>query len=112
MIGETAVIGCDVTVFHQVTLGSVGWWHDQRRPQGSRRHPQVGDRVVIGANATLLGPITVGHDTVIGAQALVIRDVAPGCRVLAPVADAVPVPVRRGSRTGRPQHLAAAFPTW
>jgi serine O-acetyltransferase len=110
VIGETAVIGADVTVFHQVTLGSVGWWHDQQRPPGARRHPELGDRVVIGANATLLGPITVGHDTVIGAQALVIRDVGPGSRVLAPVAE--PSPAQRG-RAGRPQHLAAvAFPAW
>jgi serine O-acetyltransferase len=87
VIGETAVIGNNVTIFHQVTLGSVGWWHDSQRPDGSRRHPEVGDRVVIGANATLLGPITIGHDAVIGAQALVIKDVQSGCRVLAPIAE-------------------------
>jgi serine O-acetyltransferase len=88
VIGETAVIGDDVTVFHQVTLGSVGWWHDADRPEGAQRHPTVGNRVVIGANATVLGPVTVGDDSVVGAQALVIRDVPPGSRVLAPVADA------------------------
>lgn len=87
VIGESAVIGDDVTIFHQVTLGSVGWWHDRDRPDGARRHPEVGDRVVIGANATLLGPITVGHDAVVGAQALVVRDVPSGSRVLAPLAE-------------------------
>jgi serine O-acetyltransferase len=86
VIGETAVIGNDVTLFHQVTLGAVGWWHDQHRPAGERRHPELGDRVVIGANATLLGPITVGDDAAIGAQALVIKDVTAGSRVLAPPA--------------------------
>jgi serine O-acetyltransferase len=86
VIGETAVIGDDVTLFHQVTLGSTGWWNDRARPAGARRHPAVGDRVVIGAGATLLGPVTVGADAVIGAQALVIRDVPERARVLAPVA--------------------------
>ncbi|MER6195184.1 serine O-acetyltransferase EpsC [Streptomyces cyaneofuscatus] len=114
VIGETAVVGDDVTVFHQVTLGSVGWWHDEARPRDARRHPEVGDRVVIGANATLLGPITVGHDTVVGAQALVVRDVPSHSRVLAPVA-AVPrlrhTPQRphppRGTR-----EVSVLFPAW
>ncbi len=117
VIGETAEIGDDVTVFHQVTLGSVGWWHDQRRPAGTRRHPRIGDRVVIGANATLLGPITVGSDAVVGAQALVIHDVARGARVLAPVADPHRA-TRQRPATGRPQFrrlhptTEPAFPAW
>ncbi|MET2718312.1 serine O-acetyltransferase EpsC [Streptomyces harbinensis] len=123
VIGETAVIGDDVTIFHQVTLGSVGWWHDQERPEGSRRHPAVGDRVVIGANATVLGAVTVGSDAVIGAQALVIKDVPDGARVLAPTAEPRR---RRTERTARRPHPATtpaaparrdhgaptAFPTW
>ena len=126
VIGETAIIGNDVTIFHQVTLGSVGWWHDQQRPAGARRHPKVGDRVVIGTNATLLGPITVGHDTVVGAQALIIRDVASGSRVLAPTAEPHRVLRRRGGKpryqqlhapaalavAGRDKGSPAAFPTW
>ncbi|MHC5907215.1 serine O-acetyltransferase EpsC [Streptomyces sp. S6] len=110
VVGETAVIGDDVTIFHQVTLGSVGWWHDQERPAGSRRHPAVGDRVVIGANATLLGAITVGSDAVIGAQALVIRDVPDSARVLAPTAE----PQRRRPRRVLHQQgrTPVAFPVW
>jgi serine O-acetyltransferase len=112
VIGETAVIGDDVTVFHQVTLGSVGWWHDRKRPDGARRHPVVGDRVVLGANATVLGPVTIGADSVVGAQALVIDDVPAGSRVLAPVAE----PHRK--QGSRPHRLAALvgtpvdFPAW
>ena len=90
VIGETVVIGDDVTLFHQVTLGSVGWWHDAKRPETARRHPKVGNRVVIGANATLLGSITVGDDSLIGAQALVISDVPAFSRVLAPASTASP----------------------
>jgi serine O-acetyltransferase len=86
VIGETAVVGDDVTLFHQVTLGAVGWWRDNRRPAGSARHPQIGDGVVVGANATVLGPVCVGAMAVIGAQALVLDDVPPGARVLAPKA--------------------------
>lgn len=133
VIGETAVIGTDVTLFHQVTLGSTGWWHDRAGPDGGRRHPVVGDRVVIGANATVLGPVTVGDDCVIGAQALVIRDVPNGSRVLAPAsAPRRPTPPRPPAQaparppspsstrrdppdlpftTGAPPRTAA-FPNW
>lgn len=123
VIGETAIIGDDVTIFHQVTLGSVGWWHDAKRPEDSRRHPRIGDRVVIGANATVLGPVTVGADSVIGAQALVIKDVASGSRVLAPVADPHRVRPQRVSRprfqkhqyltvTTRDNGVPVTFPAW
>lgn len=84
VIGETAVVGDDVTIYHQVTLGAVGWWRDRHRPAGERRHPEVGDRVVLGVNATVLGPVRIGAGAVIGAQALVISDVPGGARVLAP----------------------------
>jgi serine O-acetyltransferase len=85
VIGETAVIGDDVTIYHQVTLGAVGWWTDNRRPD-RQRHPSIGDRVVIGTNATILGAVTIGDDAVIGAQALVTSDVPAGARVHGPVA--------------------------
>lgn len=92
VIGETAVVGDDVTLYHQVTLGAVGWWQDNRRPPGQRRHPVVGAGVVLGDNATVLGPITVGAGAVVGAQALVIRDVPAGARMLAPAARPAPAP--------------------
>ena len=86
VIGETAVVGDDVTIYHQVTLGAVGFRRDNLRPVGERRHPVVGAGVVLGANATVLGPVTVGDGAVIGAQALVIHDVPAGARALAPAA--------------------------
>jgi serine O-acetyltransferase len=67
VVGETAEIGDDVTLYHGVTLGGTTWRH-------VKRHPTVGDRVIIGAGATLLGPISVGADSVVGAGAVVIRD--------------------------------------
>ncbi|MDH6577348.1 serine acetyltransferase [Kitasatospora sp. MAP5-34] len=86
VIGETAVIGDDVSLFHQVTLGSLGWWNDRRREPGERRHPRLGNGVTVGAAATLLGPITIGDDALIGATALVMTDVPKGGRALAPQA--------------------------
>jgi serine O-acetyltransferase len=97
VIGEQAVIGDDVTIFHQVTLGAVGWWTDNHRPPGERRHPVVGDRVIIGCNASILGPVTIGDDAIVGAQALVTADVPPGARVYA--ATATPSRVRRSTAT-------------
>jgi len=87
VIGETAVIGDDVTIYHQVTLGAVGWWRDNHRAQGERRHPAVGNQVVLGANVTVLGPVTVGDGAVIGAQALVTSDIPAGAWALAPAAN-------------------------
>jgi serine O-acetyltransferase len=83
VIGETARIGDDVTMYHRVTLGGRGWWADGK---ASRRHPTVGDRVVLGVGATLLGPIHVGDDARVGAHCLVLRDVPAGARVRSPAA--------------------------
>ncbi|MFI1675619.1 serine O-acetyltransferase EpsC [Streptomyces sp. NPDC020607] len=104
VIGETVEIGDDVTIFHQVTLGAVGWWRDGRRVPGARRHPVVGDRVVLGANAIVLGPVTVGDDALIGAGSLVLGDVPPRARVTAPVA-AVAVPLSAAQRAESEQLL-------
>ncbi len=69
VIGETAVIGNNCTIYHNVTLGGRG------HAIGERRHPIIGDNVLVGAGAKLLGPITVGSDTNIGANAVVLHDV-------------------------------------
>ena len=71
VIGETAVVGNDVTLYHGVTLGGVTL-------KKEKRHPTVGDRVVVGSGAQVLGPISVGDGARIGANAVVIADVPPG----------------------------------
>lgn len=81
VIGETATIGDDVTIYHQVTLGAVGWWRDNLRAPNERRHPAIGNRVVVGASSAILGPVRVGDDARIGAHATVTEDVPPGARV-------------------------------
>jgi serine O-acetyltransferase len=68
VIGETAELGSDVTLYHGVTLGGTSL-------HPGKRHPTVGDRVTIGAGAKVLGPITVGHDSRIGANAVVVKPV-------------------------------------
>jgi serine O-acetyltransferase len=67
VIGETAIIGNDVTIYHQVTIGGVG-------KGNQRRHPKLGDRVIVGTGAKILGGITIGNDVKIGANAVVLQD--------------------------------------
>jgi serine O-acetyltransferase len=72
VIGETATIGDDVSIYHGVTLGGVSPISSQK---GSIRHPQVGDGVIIGSGAQLLGPIEVGDYVRVGSNAVVVSDV-------------------------------------
>lgn len=71
VIGETAEIGDDVLIYHGVTLGGTG------KDKG-KRHPTIGNGVVIGAGAKVLGPIKVGDNAKIGANAVVVKDVPEG----------------------------------
>lgn len=68
VIGETAVIGDDCTLYHGVTLGGTSW-------NKGKRHPTLEDGVVIGAGAKVLGPITIGNHAKIGSNAVVVKDV-------------------------------------
>ncbi|GAB2892439.1 serine O-acetyltransferase EpsC [Neomicrococcus lactis] len=67
VIGETAEIGDDVMLYHGVTLGG-------RSLAKTKRHPTLEDRVVVGAGAKILGPITIGADSAVGANAVVVKD--------------------------------------
>ncbi|MCU0267985.1 MAG: serine O-acetyltransferase [Acidimicrobiales bacterium] len=75
VIGETAEVGDDVTIYHGVTLGGTSLKRE-------KRHPTIGDRVTIGAGAKVLGPVTVGHDSRIGANAVVVKSVPPNSVVV------------------------------
>ncbi len=75
VIGETAVVGDDCLLYHGVTLG--GKNATSRNEVEGRRHPRLGERVSVGAGATILGPITIGDDAVIGAMSVVLKDVPP-----------------------------------
>lgn len=80
VIGETAEIGDDVTLYHGVTLGGTSW-------KEGKRHPTLGNGVVVGAGAKILGPIYVGNNAKIGCNAVVVKDVPDG-------ATAVGIPAR------------------
>jgi serine O-acetyltransferase len=86
VIGETAEIGENVTLYHNVTLGGVSW-------EKVKRHPTLEDHVVVGAGAQVLGPITIGANSRIGANSVVVKDVPPGSVV-------VGIPGRIKSRNG------------
>ncbi|MFB3817191.1 MAG: serine O-acetyltransferase [Candidatus Methylomirabilales bacterium] len=86
VIGETAEIGADVTLYHGVTLGGTSL-------AKGKRHPTLGDRVVVGAGAKILGAITIGADSRIGANAVVVKSVPPNSVVVG-----VPGQVVRRSR--------------
>jgi serine O-acetyltransferase len=70
VIGETAVIGDDVMLYHGVTLGGT-------TSKREKRHPTLGDNVVVGAGASVLGPVTIGEHSVVGANAVVLTSAPP-----------------------------------
>lgn len=75
VIGETAVVGDDVLLYHQVTLGGVSL-------EKTKRHPTLGNNVLIGMGAKILGPITIGEGTRVGANAVVNKDIPANCTVV------------------------------
>ena len=75
VIGETAEIGDDCTLYHGVTLGGTSW-------EKGKRHPTLGNGVVIGAGAKVLGPLNVGDGARIGSNSVVVRDVEAGTTVV------------------------------
>ncbi len=75
VIGETSEIGDDCTLYHGVTLGGTSW-------NKGKRHPTLGDGVVVGAGAKILGPITVGAGAKIGSNAVVVKEVPPGATAI------------------------------
>ncbi|RJP15258.1 MAG: serine O-acetyltransferase [Candidatus Abyssobacteria bacterium SURF_5] len=87
VIGETAEVGNNVTLYHGVTLGGTSW-------KKEKRHPTIGDNVIIGAGASVLGPIRVGENARVGSGSVVIEDVPPNTTVVG-----IPGKVVYGKRT-------------
>ena len=87
VIGETAEIGDDVTMYHGVTLGGTSW-------NEGKRHPTLCDGVVVGAGAKILGPITVGRNVMVGANSVVIHEV-PDCMTVVGIPGRPVLPLER-----------------
>lgn len=75
VIGETAVVGDDCTLYHGVTLGGTSW-------NKGKRHPTLHNRVVVGAGAKILGPIDIGENARVGSNSVVLKPVPPGATVV------------------------------
>jgi len=75
VIGETSLIGDDCTIYHGVTLGGTTW-------QKGKRHPTLGNDIVVGAGAKILGPITIGNGARVGSNAVVLKSVPDGATVV------------------------------
>ena len=95
VIGETAEIGDDCTLYHGVTLGGVSW-------NKGKRHPTLGKGVVVGAGAKILGPFTVGDGAKVGSNSVVVKAVPDGATV-------VGIPARLVEGGGRGQSARMAF---
>ncbi|WP_119167464.1 serine O-acetyltransferase [Algihabitans albus] len=103
VIGETAEIGDDVTLYHDVTLGGVAPSIDSDQQRNQKRHPTLQDNVIVGSGAQVLGPITVARCARVGANAVVTKDVAAGVTVVGVPARAV------GDQTARLEAADARF---
>jgi serine O-acetyltransferase len=100
VIGETAVVGDDVTLYHGVTLGGATL-------EKGKRHPTLGNNVIVGAGAQVLGPVTVGDGARVGANAVVLKDVPPGVTM-------VGIPARQvlpRARDGKAEFAAYGTPS-
>ena len=75
VIGETSEIGNNVTIYHMVTLGGISPSINSDDQRNSKRHPTLEDNVVVGSGAQILGPVVIGKNTKIGANAVVTKDV-------------------------------------
>ena len=77
VIGESSIIGDNCTIYHGVTLGGLSPSENSLDQIGSKRHPTIEDNVIIGCQATILGPITIGKCSRVGASVVVLRDIPP-----------------------------------
>ena len=109
VIGETSQIGDGVTLYHGVTLGGVAPSIDSHNQRNTKRHPTLEDGVIVGSGAQVLGPITVGRNARIGANAVVTKDVPAGVTMVGIPARAVQP--RDPQNRDHPRFVAYGTPT-
>jgi len=91
VIGETSEIGKNVTIYHAVTLGGISPSVDSDSQRNEKRHPTIGDDVVIGSGAQIIGPVKVGNGSRIAANAVVVNDVPENATMVGIPAKAVQI---------------------
>ena len=89
VIGETSIIGNNVTIYHAVTLGGISPSIDSDSQRNEKRHPTIGNDVVIGSGAQIIGPVVVGNCARIAANAVVVNDVAENTTMVGVPAKAI-----------------------
>ena len=82
VIGETSEIGTNVTIYHAVTLGGISPSVDSEKQKHEKRHPTIGNDVVVGSGAQIIGPVKVGDGSRIAANAVVVNDVPEGATMV------------------------------
>lgn len=102
VIGETSVIGDDVTLYHAVTLGGIAPAVDSGSQVGVKRHPTIMNGAIIGSGAAVLGPITVGEGARVGANSVVTKDVPPSVTAVGIPAQVVMPRDKRKAREFQP----------
>lgn len=110
VIGETSHIGDDVTLYHDVTLGGVAPSVDSHLQRDTKRHPTLADGVIVGSGAQVLGPITVGKNARVGANAVVTKDVPKAATVVG-IPGRMVQPRDKGDKEERPRFVAYGTPT-
>ena len=91
VIGETSEIGDNVTIYHAVTLGGSSPSIDSERQRHEKRHPTIGNEVVIGSGAQIIGPVFVGNGARIAANAVVVNDVSENTTMIGVPAKAIKI---------------------
>ena len=91
VIGETSIIGDNVTIYHAVTLGGISPSTDSNSQRNEKRHPTIGNDVVIGSGAQIIGPVVIGNCARIAANAVVVNDVAENTTMVGVPAKAIRV---------------------
>lgn len=106
VIGETSEIGDDVTIYHGATLGGIAPSVDSHMQVAQKRHPTLKDGVIVGSGAQILGPVVIGENARVGANAVVVKDVPAGATVVG-----IPARICAGRPVSKEEFTAYGTPT-
>ncbi len=110
VVGETSIIGDDVTLYHSVTLGGISPSVDSDKQVGQKRHPTIMDGAIIGSGAAVLGPITIGEGARVGANSVVTKDIPASVTAVGIPAQVIMPKDKRKAREFQPYGTPADSP--